>query len=229
MRRVDTQELLDAGAGTAEEIQSSLRDLRRINRWYGGVRTTRVLLARVAARLGRSDLSVLDIAAGSGDVVAGASHQLARSGVHIRATFLDQSAEHVSNAPGQKRVVGDALALPFADDSFDVVTCSLFMHHLVPEQVVAFTREAMRVARAAFVVNDLERSAVHLALNYLALPSFSRLTRHDAPASVRRAYTLVEAQEMLAGSGAPIERVEASKHYLFRIGLIAWKQPTTTI
>lgn len=228
MRRVDSQELLDTGAGTAEEIQQSLLDLRRINRLYGGIRTTRILLERVAAESSRRQLSVLDIAAGSGDVVTGAKRALSKSGISIEATFLDQSPKHLVNAPGVNRVAGDALSLPFADNSFDVSTCSLFLHHLNVEEVAAFAKEVLRVSRVALVVNDLVRSRLHLALIYLGQPSFSRITRHDSVASVRRAYTLMEAKEMIAESGAPIARIETSNHFLFRLGLIAWKQQATS-
>jgi hypothetical protein len=50
----------------------------------------------------------------------------------------------------------------------------------------------------------------------------SRLTRHDAPASVRQAYTPEEMQTLLAQSSAA--RVEIHRHYLFRMGVIAWKR-----
>jgi hypothetical protein len=49
----------------------------------------------------------------------------------------------------------------------------------------------------------------------------SRLTRHDAPASVRQAYTPEEMQRLLAKSTAA--RVEIHRHYLFRMGVIVWK------
>jgi hypothetical protein len=49
----------------------------------------------------------------------------------------------------------------------------------------------------------------------------SRLTRHDAPASVRQAYTVDEMQSLLAQTSAA--RVEIHRHYLFRMGVVAWK------
>ncbi len=229
MRRVDKPELLDSGSGTSEEIQHSLLDLRRINRFLGGTRTSRILMKRVAEHSQRKELTVLDVAAGSGDVMSEVSRQLGRQGIQLLPTFLDHSAEHLSNTPGGRRIAGDALSLPFAGDSFDVVTCSLFMHHLTPVQVAVFSREALRVARIAFVINDLIRSPLHLALTCLAFPAFSRLTRHDSVASVRRAYTPAETKEMLQRSGAPIACIESSKHYLFRLGVIAWKLPVNSI
>jgi hypothetical protein len=72
------------------------------------------------------------------------------------------------------------------------------------------------------MINDVVRSPLHLALVYAGLPLFrSRLTWHDAPASVRQAYTVEEMREMLAST--PAARVEISSHYLFRMGVIAWK------
>ena len=40
MKRVLTPELLDTDSGTPAEVAASLGDLRRINRWFGGVATT---------------------------------------------------------------------------------------------------------------------------------------------------------------------------------------------
>ena len=60
------------------------------------------------------------------------------------------------------------------------------------------------------------------ALIYAGCLSFrSRITRHDAPASVRRAYTAAEVRAMLAATDAA--RVEIHSHYLCRMGIIAWK------
>jgi hypothetical protein len=80
----------------------------------------------------------------------------------------------------------------------------------------------LRVCRVALLINDLVRHPLHLVLVCAATPLWrSRITRHDGPASVRRAYTPDELQALLAPSGAA--RVEISRHYLFRMGLIVWK------
>jgi hypothetical protein len=72
------------------------------------------------------------------------------------------------------------------------------------------------------LINDLIRSRLHLLLVYLGLPLFrSRITWHDAPASVRRAYTCDEMRVLLADVGA--REVQVSRHYLFRMGVLLWK------
>ena len=103
------------------------------------------------------------------------------------------------------------------------MSCNLFAHHLSPQELVAFTNEALRVCRVAVLINDLVRHPLHMALVYAGLPLYrSRLTRHDAPASVRQAYTPVEMQALLGQTAAA--RVEIHRHYLFRMGVIAWKR-----
>jgi ubiquinone/menaquinone biosynthesis C-methylase UbiE len=219
MRRTVTPELLDTDSGTPQEIRASLTDLRRANRWFGGVSTTCDLLARVAQTAGVRKLRVLDVGAASGDIAAPAVARLARKGIGASFVLLDRSLSHMNG--NRNSVVGDALALPFADQSFDVVTSSLFLHHLEPNEIRQFLEEGLRVASVAVTINDLRRHPLHLALIYAALPLFSRLTRHDAPASVRRAYTPSELAGILGETSA--QRVEITEHFLFRVGAIAWK------
>jgi len=102
------------------------------------------------------------------------------------------------------------------------VSCNLFVHHLAPDELQRFAREALRVCRVAFLVNDVVRSPIHLALTYAGFPLYrSRITRNDAPASVRQAYTPAELSELLQPLTA--RPVQISRHYLYRMGIIAWK------
>src|SRR5439155_15431293 len=220
MKRVVIPELLDTDAGTAEQVQATLADLRFFNRWFGGIATSIRLLQRVARETGSSKLSMLDVAAASGDVAQAARAQLEVIGIELEITLLDRSRAHLNN--GARAVVGDALRLHFRDSSFDVVGCGLFAHHLEPEDVVQFVNEALHVCRSAAIINDLVRHPLHLTLVYAGLPIYrGRMTRNDAPASVWRAYTPEEMINMLRNTRA--SRVEISRHYLFRMGVIAWK------
>ncbi|HEX6907649.1 MAG TPA: methyltransferase domain-containing protein [Terriglobales bacterium] len=220
MRRVVIPELLDTDAGTPAEIRASLRDLRFINTCFGGVRTTTWLVEQATRQTGKPSLSLLEVAAGSGYVPERTRAVLLRRGIELRPTLLDRSPAHLNSS--QPAIVGDALALPFGDASFDLVSCSLFAHHLEPEELLRFVREGLRVCRLALLINDLIRHPLHLLLVYAGFPLYrSRLTRHDAVASVRRAYTVDEMRALLAGAGAA--HLQFSRHYLFRMGVLVWK------
>ena len=221
MKRVPTAELLDSDSGTPAEVEASIGDLRMINRWFGGVSTTAAMIERVARVAERASLSLLEVAAGSGYVPETARLQLQRRGVNLQVTLLDRATSHLKS--GNRMVAGDALSLPFHDESFDLLSCNLFAHHLSPQELVAFTDEALRVCRVAVLINDLVRHPLHMALVYAGLPLYrSRLTRHDAPASVRQAYAAEEMRGLMAQTSAA--RVEIRSHYLFRMGVIAWKR-----
>jgi ubiquinone/menaquinone biosynthesis C-methylase UbiE len=225
MKRVVIPELLDTDAGTPAEVATALSDLRNINRWFGGIATTQSMIAQVVGKHGARSLSLLEVAAGAGDVPHAASAHMRKAGVWLQVTLLDRAHSHLKNGSGNgsSAVAGDALALPFADGSFDLVSSCLFAHHLEPRELVQFVNEALRVGRTAVIINDLVRDPIHLALVYASLALCrSRFNRHDAPASVRRAYTVKEMNEMLKQTRAA--RVEIERRPVFRMGAIAWKR-----
>jgi ubiquinone/menaquinone biosynthesis C-methylase UbiE len=220
MRRTVIPELLDTDAGTPAEIADSLADLRSLNRYFGGSATMTAMLRKIATRTGKKQLTFLDVAGASGDIARTAQQGLAANGIKLQPILLDRAPSHLAN--GFAGVAGDAFQLPFADSSIDCVGCSLFAHHLEPDEVIRFVNEALRVARDAVLINDLRRHPAHFALAYAGKAIYrSRLTRHDAPASVRRAHTADEMTLYLKQTVA--SRIEISSHYLFRFAAIAWK------
>jgi ubiquinone/menaquinone biosynthesis C-methylase UbiE len=225
MQRISTAEILDSDACPPLEIAASLGDLSRINRWFGGVATTRKLIERVASVTGKKHFSLLEVAAGFGEVPKVAAQQLARKGITLDVTHLDRVPSHLQG--GNRAVVADALALPFPDSSFDLISSSLFAHHLEPPELARFAVEALRVSRCAVLINDLVRHPLHLALVYAGFPLMrSYVSRFDGIASVKRAYTPKEMRQMIT-SASPNDstpQLETSRHYLFRMGVIVWKR-----
>lgn len=246
MKRVVVAELLDSDSGTPQEVAGSLADLRMLNRYFGGIRTMSSLISDVAAQRGLRDVTWLDVAGGAGDVATLTVESLRRSGITLHAVVLDRAPSHLNgthpgNSPSPSlrspadsltpakhlKICGDALALPFGDGSFDVVGSSLFTHHLEPDELVRFVREGLRVARHALIINDLVRHPLHWAVASAGRLIYrSRITRHDATASVRRAYTIGEMQNILGAAGAT--KTSITTFYFFRMGVIAWKALSTT-
>jgi ubiquinone/menaquinone biosynthesis C-methylase UbiE len=222
MKRCPTLELLDTDSGTPAEVDGSLRDLQSFNQRLGGVATTRDLIHTVSRRTGKTHLSLLEIAAGTGFVPMQARRDLSDDGINLNVTLLDRAPSHLPRNGNAHKVAADALSIPFANSAFDLVSCTLFLHHLTPDEIVRFARESLRVSRVAVLVNDLVRHPLHLALAYAGVPIYrSRITRNDAPASVKQAYTIEEMSEFFRSAGA--SKVETQKHFLFRMGVIAWK------
>jgi SAM-dependent methyltransferase len=225
MRRTVTPELLDSDSGTPAEIAASLADLGCINRWFGGIATLCGLVEKVAARTDQKSFTLLDVGAGTGEVTMQAVKRLARSNIELQPTIFDRAITHFGRDRNgrSQALVGDALNLPFGSNSFDLVACSTFAHHLEPQQLRQFVDRALEAAKVAVLINDLRRSALHLALVYAGFPLFrSRITRHDGPVSIRRSYTVEEMLDMLRRTRAG--GVEIENYYLYRMGAIAWKR-----
>ncbi len=236
MQRVDAPEILDSDACSPADVEATLRDLGRVNRWFGGVATTQKMVERAAHVSGTKHFSLLEVAAGSGEVPEAVRQKLARRGITLDVTLLDRARSHLpdNNHAAANRtarnqgVVADALALPFGDGAFDLVSCSLFAHHLDEQQLAQFMREGLRVSRCALLINDLIRHPLHLALAYLGFPLMrSRVAWLDGLTSVRRAYVPDEIRSTLASalSADAGVRAEISCNYLYRMGVIVWKSP----
>jgi ubiquinone/menaquinone biosynthesis C-methylase UbiE len=210
---------MDEPVDDVGELEANLRDIAFANAHFGGtapvVRAVRELGAR----------TVLDVGSGAGDVPLAIVHDGARRGVQVHVTCLDNSeqmleiARHATGAgPQFAFVCADGGALPFGDGDFDVVTCTLALHHFDSDAAHALLRELRRVARVSPVVCDLRRSAVAFAATWLwSRTSRNRLTRHDAPLSVRRAYTPDEALALARDAGWKTPR--ARREPFFRMTL----------
>jgi ubiquinone/menaquinone biosynthesis C-methylase UbiE len=221
MKRVPTRELLDDDAGTSAEVIDSLADVRFLNRYFGGLPTTLHMVKHVAKASRKTDFSLLDVASGTGYLPRYVRGQMQKRGVDLRVTLLDRRATHMTEE--RTRVVGDALTLPFRDATFDLISCCLFVHHLSPEQVNIFVKEALRCSRIAVLINDLVRHPVSFGVACAGRLIYrSRLTCNDAPASVRQSYTAKEMRTMLQQTGA--SRIDIRRHYFYRMGAIVWKR-----
>jgi ubiquinone/menaquinone biosynthesis C-methylase UbiE len=223
MKRVVTPELLDEDLGTPEEIRGTLLDLREINQNFGGFESVAALLRIVAKRSAARSLNFLDVAGGSGDVADYAARHLSIEGIHIRAVVLDRAVSHMNGSGFEmNKVAGDATAIPFQGDSFDVVGCNLFCHHLEPGELIAFFNEALRVGKLAVIASDLRRNLFHWIAAHAGCVIYrSRLTRNDAPVSVRRAYTIEEMDQIASRTASAGH--EIAPHFFQRFGLILWK------
>ncbi len=187
----------------------------------------------IAARPLHCPITILDIATGSGDLPTAISEMADRRGIAVRIVGLDFSEpilrfarEEVGGQQGIRLLRGDAFRLPFADGSFDYVLCSLAFHHFDFDECVTALKEMERVSRRGWIVNDVRRawSAWWLIRIITRVIGVNRLTRHDAPASVRRAYSLAEFAAMPAVLGLQVgervEEVRLRRSLFYRMALI---------
>lgn len=201
---------MDGEGADPVAVAGALDDLTRLNRVLGGADLTLRALDRARTlRSGSSDvLRVLDVATGAADIPQAVLRHADEQGLEVQVTGLDMNETILEEARRRtggrvELVQGDALAMPFDDGAFDVVVCSLMLHHFPPPLALRVLGEMGRVCSHAVVVNDLVR-AWHpwIVARILArIVTRNELTRFDGPASVLRAYTPDELARLLEAAG----------------------------
>lgn len=185
-------ELLDLPETPDAVRAAAMRDVERSNALFGGTRAVARAVRRLAAMRPRANPIVLDVATGTGDIAA-AVRRIAPGWV---VAGLDRSPALVARARTRLDavVVGDALRLPFADRSMDVVTCSQALHHFFDDDARRLVAELHRVARGHVVVSDIRRSHLAAAGFFIASLAlrFHPVTRRDGVTSVYRGFTADE-------------------------------------
>jgi ubiquinone/menaquinone biosynthesis C-methylase UbiE len=207
-RLAQVDELLDGPLDDPAALEGNLRDLARINRLTGGTR----LSVRAIAAFG-DPATILDVGTGGADIPMTLLARARAVGAPLAITAVDSrievlAAAHrarpaIARAAGLELAVADGRALPYPDRTFDVAHSSLVLHHLEPDEAVAFLRELRRVARRGIVVNDLIRGRHFWLGGWLIVHAIgtSRYTRYDGPLSVRRSYSRSELRALIAVAG----------------------------
>jgi ubiquinone/menaquinone biosynthesis C-methylase UbiE len=221
-------EHLDLGDYTPEEYEGCMVELRRVNRWLGDSRALARSVLPDIARDGLREFSLLDVGAGTGELLREAATWARGRGTRARLVGLElnvRSARGIleeSRAFGEIAAVrGDALALPFGDGAFDYVMCSLFTHHFRDEGCVRVLREMSRVARRRVYCIDLHRHPVAYYFYTTAGRLFlhNRLVREDGALSILRGFRSAELRLLAERAGLSNSKVE--RRFPYRLVLSA--------
>lgn len=220
--RTDTDELMDDFTIQDERLTDALEQLRPINQLLGGYATTMELIApflKLRARTHPNQKTrILDLGTGIGDfpeyIVRWAAEQSPVVNVEIVAIDANPVTVDYARSALQKRLppnllskikveVADALALPYADDEFDLAIAAMFLHHFAHDNAAQIVRSMQRVSSQGILINDLHRHP----LAYYGIYALTRLlpaapmVRNDAPLSVLRGFKSPELKSIAKSAG----------------------------
>ncbi len=222
-------EVMDQAGLDADAHAAALTALVRINWWSGSAGILWPAIRELAAS-GRP-LRVLDVATGAGDVPIRLRHQARRAGLDIHFAGCDVSPTALAYAGLRAERAGadvrffqlDALHDPLPDD-YDVLTSSLFLHHLDEGPAVELLRRMGAAARQLVLVNDLRRSPTGYALAWLGTRLLSRswVAHIDGPRSVEGAFTIEEAMGLAQQAG--LHDATIKRRWPCRF-LLSWRRP----
>lgn len=227
-KRSHDLEHLDKGDYTQEEYEGCIVELQRINQWLGDARALRLSLLAGIEQADLRSFSVLDVGAGSGELLRVAAAWARKNKLGGRFTALELNARSakaiLEKSSGRREIVsirGDALRLPFGDGAFDYSICSLFTHHLNDREVVLALKELNRVARRRIFIIDLHRHpiAYYLYRTVGRLFLHNRLIREDGALSILRSFKPGELINLACQAG--LEDVSVDRRFPYRLVLSA--------
>lgn len=221
-------ENLDKGTYTPEEYEGCLVELRRVNEWLGDANALRNSLLKLIERRGLRSFSVLDVGAGSGELLRVAAEWARESnrtafltGVELNERSAKAILEESADFSEIASVRANGFLLPFADQTFDYVIQSLTLHHFDDAGAVKIIQEMARVARCGIFVIDLHRNPVayffYTTIGHLFL--HNRLLREDGALSILKSFTPEEMEEI--GRRTGLASVKVEKYFPARLILSA--------
>ncbi len=223
--RSHAPEIMDRPDNTFEDLDTTLRNIKMINRFLGGRRAIlSALRSHLLAAQPESSLALLDVGTGGGDLPLAMVSLARRLGRELRVTAVDRDPHTAAIAerecagePAIRIVRADAFELPFARGAFDLVTCSLFLHHFRHDDVVRLLSGFRELARGAVLVNDLRRHRVPWGFISVVTRLFGMhaMVRHDGPLSVLRGFTPAELEQ--AGREAGQAHATVVRRWPYRV------------
>lgn len=216
MQRSNEPELMDDLTLSGEELRRNLDELEVINRWLGGHKVVLDALNKLAPQHSGHTLRIADIGCGGGDTLKSIARWARRNHIPVELIGVDANGYMVQYArrrceafPEISIEQQDVFSEAFAQQSYDIVVCSLFCHHFTDAQLAQLFRQLYRQARVAVIINDLHRHwFAYYSIKYItAAFSGSYLVKNDAPLSVWRAFRRKELQQLAEQSGANTYRL----------------------
>lgn len=224
-------EIMDQPTLDPRRHRAALVGLGRINWWSACTRILWPPLAELARSQQGRPVTILDVATGGGDIPIHLWKRAQRARLpmlieacDLSSTALEYAREKASNSSANLRFFQlDALAAPLPR-SYDAIICSLFLHHLNPDQAIRFLGHLRDAANHLVLINDLVRSRTGFLLAWLGTRILTRcdVVHFDGPRSVSGAFTPSEAlslAEQAGLSGAQVHRRWPSRY------LLSWRRP----
>jgi 2-polyprenyl-3-methyl-5-hydroxy-6-metoxy-1,4-benzoquinol methylase len=200
-------ELMDRPQPVSTELESDLRNLRQLNRYFGSYALVRHFLSKWIKR--GQTLRVLDLATGSGDIPRLIADHASSVGATVSIDAVDQQSSTIEIA---QRLSADYPAIHFHTanvfewgdaGSYDIVLCSLALHHFTEEDATQLLRHCRALTRRYLLVSDLRRGLLATVGVYLLTAVLFRdpMTRYDGRVSAARAFAFAELHALAQRAG----------------------------
>jgi 2-polyprenyl-3-methyl-5-hydroxy-6-metoxy-1,4-benzoquinol methylase len=200
-------ELMDRPQPVSAELESDLENIRELNRWFGSYALISIFLSRWIKPGAR--LRIVDLATGSGDIPRLIAEYGRKVGAELQIDALDRQsatleiAKKLSVRYSEIAFVEGNLLEWQATESYDLVLCTLALHHFSDDDAVRVLQRCRELSRKFVLVSDLSRGwLASMGVRLLTATVFREpMTKYDARLSAARAFSFSEMNHLARRAG----------------------------
>ena len=194
--RSSEMEIMDDFTMEGALFRDTLDKLEIINRFLGGNSVTINGLKNLLKNQSKNKtITIVDLGCGNGDILRDVAKFGRKNNYSFNLIGIDANLAAIEYAKELSKEYSelsfktiDILSEDFKKQSYDVVLCTLFLHHFKNEELISFLKTTTNKATIGVVVNDLHRHK--LAYYLFKLIGFfikNKMVRQDGLTSVLRA------------------------------------------
>jgi len=198
---------MDRPQPVSSELEKDLRNIRQLNRFFGSHRLVLHFLRRWIKP--GDHVRIVDLATGSGDIPRLIVDRTRKIGAKVEIAALDQQSATIEIA---RKLSADYPEISFVEanilewqpaDPYDIVLCSLALHHFSDEDAVRLLRRCRELSQKFVLVSDLRRGLLATIGVYLLTALIFRepMTRYDGRVSAARAFSFAELDDLAGRAG----------------------------
>jgi len=195
--RSSEMEIMDDFTMEGALFRDTLDKLEIINRFLGGNSVTINGLKNLLKNQSKNKtITIVDLGCGNGDILRDVAKFGRKNNYSFNLIGIDANLAAIEYAKELSKEYSelsfktiDILSEDFKKQSYDVVLCTLFLHHFKNEELISFLKTTTNKATIGVVVNDLHRHK--LAYYLFKLIGFfikNKMVRQDGLTSVLRAF-----------------------------------------
>ena len=218
--RTNQSEMMDDFDMEGNDLKDALDKIAKINQVLGGNKLTLQGIEQLIKNKPTEEtITIVDVGCGSGDMLRTLADYAENNkldfkliGVDANNCTINYARELSLHYPYIKYRCEDIFDKPFTELKYDIVLCTLTLHHFKDEEIIKLLEIFKANAKLGIVINDLERSSISYRL-FQALCFIFRLndmSRKDGLVSILRGFKKTELEQF-------------SKKLNFRNYKIQWK------
>jgi len=198
LKRSYEKEIMDDFSIDDDRLYDALNELKLVNKFLGGVSTSKAGFRFLLNHKKSNPVKVLDIGSGASDIFEALHKRYSNFNVYS----LDRNeriCEFIKAENTASPIYGDAQNHPIKKESVSVVHASLFLHHFTEDEIKELIISSFDIAKDGIIVNDLRRSVWALIGIKILIFLFSKssMVKNDAPLSVKKGFLKSELIDML--------------------------------